>query len=144
MRSGRPAAWPPALRRLFWCLEAVVQQGPPGSLNWAIWGFPKIRGPLFGSPCNKSPTILGSILGPLIFGIPQINTSMCLCIYPSICLSLFVYLLVYRYICSMIGIRTYTYISACVFMYTHYIYILFGGPWDLETTCNWAPCCPRR
>ena len=35
-------------------------------------GFPKIRGPLFGSPDNKSPTILGSILGPLIFGISHI------------------------------------------------------------------------
>ena len=35
----------------------------------AFWGFPKIRGPLLGSPYNKSPTILGSILGPMIFGI---------------------------------------------------------------------------
>ena len=33
-----------------------------------IWAFPKNRGPLFGSPYNKSPTILGSILGPPIVG----------------------------------------------------------------------------
>ena len=34
-----------------------------------IWGFPKKRGPIFGSPYNKSPTILGYIVGPLIFGV---------------------------------------------------------------------------
>ena len=38
-----------------------------------IWGFPKIRGPVFGSPYNKSPAILGSILGPLIVGISHIG-----------------------------------------------------------------------
>ena len=32
----------------------------------------KIKGPIFGSPCNKSPTILGYILGPLIFGISHV------------------------------------------------------------------------
>ena len=37
------------------------------------WGFPKIRGPIFGSPHNKSPTILGYILGPLIFGVSQLE-----------------------------------------------------------------------
>ena len=37
-----------------------------------ICGFPKIRGPLFGSPYNEPYTILGSISGPLIFGIPHI------------------------------------------------------------------------
>ena len=30
-------------------------------------------GPLFGSLCNKSPTIWGSILGPLIFGISHMG-----------------------------------------------------------------------
>ena len=35
-------------------------------------GFPKKRGPIFGSPYNKSPTTLGYILGPLIFGVSQI------------------------------------------------------------------------
>ena len=30
-------------------------------------------GPLFGSPYNKSPTILGSILGPLSFGISHLE-----------------------------------------------------------------------
>ena len=39
----------------------------------AIWGFPKIRGPIFGSPYNKSPTILGYIFGPLIFGVSHIG-----------------------------------------------------------------------
>ena len=38
-----------------------------------IWGFPKIRGPLFGSPYHESPSILGSILGPLILGIPHME-----------------------------------------------------------------------
>ena len=32
-------------------------------------------GPLFGSPYKKSPTAWGSILGPLIFGIPRIMYS---------------------------------------------------------------------
>ena len=36
-------------------------------------GVPKIRGPIFGSPYNKSPTILGYILGPLIFGVSHMN-----------------------------------------------------------------------
>ena len=31
------------------------------------WLFPKIC----GSPCNESPTYLGSVLGPLIFGNSQ-------------------------------------------------------------------------
>ena len=30
-------------------------------------------GPFFGSPYNKSPTIWGSILGPLIFGISHVS-----------------------------------------------------------------------
>ena len=30
-------------------------------------GVSKIRGPIFGSLYSKSPTILGSILGPIIF-----------------------------------------------------------------------------
>ena len=41
-----------------------------------MWGFPKIRGPFFGSPDNKSPTILGCILGAPIVGdshIPESN-----------------------------------------------------------------------
>ena len=35
----------------------------------------KNRGPLFGRPYNESPTIWGSILGPLIFGISHIEDS---------------------------------------------------------------------
>ena len=34
----------------------------------AIWGFPKIRGTLFGGPYNKGYSILGSILGSPYFG----------------------------------------------------------------------------
>ena len=50
-----------------------------GTYNWLIWGFPKIRGPIFGgfqksvirgpifgSPYNKNPIISGCILGPLV------------------------------------------------------------------------------
>ena len=33
-----------------------------------IWGFPIIRGTLFGGPHNKDYSILGSILGSLYFG----------------------------------------------------------------------------
>ena len=33
-----------------------------------IWGFPKIRGTIFGSPHNKDYSILGSILGSPYFG----------------------------------------------------------------------------
>ena len=33
-----------------------------------IWGFPKIRGTLFGGPHNKDYSILGSILGSPYFG----------------------------------------------------------------------------
>ena len=46
-------------------------QGPQSA---PIWGFPKIRGPIFGSPHNKSPTILGYILGPLIFGVSHFKS----------------------------------------------------------------------
>ena len=34
----------------------------------ADMGVSKNQGPLFGSPYIKSPTILGSILGPLVVG----------------------------------------------------------------------------
>ena len=35
----------------------------------AIWEFPKIRGTLFGGPCNdKDPTIQGARLGSPKFG----------------------------------------------------------------------------
>ena len=37
-----------------------------------IWGLPKKRGPIFGSPYNKSLTILGYILGPLSFGVSHL------------------------------------------------------------------------
>ena len=30
--------------------------------------FPKTAGPFGGCPCNESPTMWGSVLGPLIFG----------------------------------------------------------------------------
>ena len=33
-----------------------------------IWGFPKIRGYLFGGPNNQDYSILGSILGSPYFG----------------------------------------------------------------------------
>ena len=33
-----------------------------------IWGFPEIRGTLFGGPHNKDYSILGSILGSPNFG----------------------------------------------------------------------------
>ena len=33
-----------------------------------IWGFPKIKGTLFGGPNNKDYNILGSILGSPYFG----------------------------------------------------------------------------
>ena len=35
---------------------------------YTIWGFPKIRGYLFGGPNNKDYSILGSILGSPYFG----------------------------------------------------------------------------
>ena len=39
-----------------------------------IWGFPKIRGNLFGGPYNKDYSILGSILGSPYFGeLPYAN-----------------------------------------------------------------------
>ena len=33
-----------------------------------MWGFPRIRGTLFGGPYNKDYSILGSILGSPYFG----------------------------------------------------------------------------
>ena len=41
--------------------------------GFMMLGFPKIRGPIFGSPYNESPTILGYILGPLIFGVSHVE-----------------------------------------------------------------------
>ena len=40
-----------------------------------IWGFPKIRGPFFGSPCSKDHNLLGSILGLPIYGSPHMRIS---------------------------------------------------------------------
>ena len=38
-----------------------------------IWGFPKIRGTLFGGPYNKDYSVLGSILGsPYLGKLPYI------------------------------------------------------------------------
>ena len=48
----------------------IASLGPKVSkydLLWAIWLFPKIKGPFFGSPCSKSPTILD----PQIKGFPR-------------------------------------------------------------------------
>ena len=39
-------------------------------------GVSKNYGPLFGSPYNKSPTILGSILGPPIIGNSHVGKFM--------------------------------------------------------------------
>ena len=44
-----------------------------GSRTWCVgphtkWGFPEIRGTLFGGPNNKDYSILGSILGSPDFG----------------------------------------------------------------------------
>ena len=44
----------------------------PQALAIQRWEFPKIWGALFWGPYNKDPTILGSILGSLIFGTSQI------------------------------------------------------------------------
>ena len=64
-------------------VPSVQRIGDPSSAIH-IWGFPKIRGPFFGSPYNKSPTILGSILGPLIFGISHFSHHMqCMIGQPS-------------------------------------------------------------
>ena len=46
-----------------------------------IWGFPKIRGTLFGGPQNKDYIILGSILGSPYYGnyhiMSEIESSTC-------------------------------------------------------------------
>ena len=39
------------------------------------WLFLYIRAPCFGGSQKKSPTILGSVLGPLIFGNSQLSWS---------------------------------------------------------------------
>ena len=70
-----PAEDPGVLRA-----AAAVRGIPPGTLRSAgarlpvrgisvdIWLFLQIGGPFCGCPQNKSPTFLGSILGPLILG----------------------------------------------------------------------------
>ena len=37
-------------------------------LQGYVWEFPKLRGPFLGSPHNKDHSILGCVLGALIFG----------------------------------------------------------------------------
>ena len=66
-------------------MEAVLQPGNKNQFRvlaasraLGTRGFPKIRGPFvgspfFGSPCKKGQSILGSMLGPLVFG----NSKMC-------------------------------------------------------------------
>ena len=47
-----------------------------------MWELPKIKGTLLGGPCNKDPTIYGTILGSLFS-----ETPMCLFgHYPTSCL----------------------------------------------------------
>ena len=64
-----PPHGPHPLAQSSWMCKA---QSPRGTFDGTvpIWGVPKIRGPIFGSPYNKSPTILGYILGPLILESP--------------------------------------------------------------------------
>ena len=57
-----------------WALEPL-KEGIP-AVPEASWGFPIIRGYLFGSPYNEDYSILGSILGYLNFGkLPSILPS---------------------------------------------------------------------
>ena len=42
-----------------------------------LWLFLQIGGRLRWCPCNKSTANLGSLIGPLIFGISQINQLSC-------------------------------------------------------------------
>ena len=53
-----PCAW----------LSSVGSERPTGAGYRSRWGFPKIRGTLFGGPHNKDYSILGSILGSPYFG----------------------------------------------------------------------------
>ena len=52
-------AFPPA--------DSSMALGVKGLRGFCEMGFPKIRGALFGGPCNKDPTI-----APPSFGNPQI------------------------------------------------------------------------
>ena len=54
------------------------------SIRGFIWEFPKIRGTLFEGPYNKDLTILGTILGPPIFGNSHMgypHRTFCLCAF---------------------------------------------------------------
>ena len=48
--------------------QLYLTPGPRAEMHTAIWGFPKIRGTLFGGLHNKAFSILGSILGSPYFG----------------------------------------------------------------------------
>ena len=53
------------------CIDERDELGEAGQL---IWGFPKIRGYLFGGPIKKDYSILGSILGSPYFGkLPSLH-----------------------------------------------------------------------
>ena len=41
-------------------------------LKWTIWGFTKSE-PFFWSPANEDHSILGSLLGPLLYGNSQLG-----------------------------------------------------------------------
>ena len=60
LRRAQPAA--PAASR------ASTQAKKSATVPQRIWGFPKIRGYLFGGPHNKDHSTLGSILGSPCFG----------------------------------------------------------------------------
>ena len=57
--------------RLPVALAALTSPGTPiwPEVGFLIWGIPKIRGPFLVVLRTRAPTILGSILGPLIFEI---------------------------------------------------------------------------
>ena len=45
-----------------------VQVREVAASSHSVWGFPRIRGTLFGGPNNEDYSILGSILGSPYFG----------------------------------------------------------------------------
>ena len=60
--------------------QAAILQRPAPALQrlpdqrFAYGCFYKLDGPFFGGPYNKSPTAVGLMLGPLIFGNSHIKT----------------------------------------------------------------------
>ena len=84
---------------------------------------------LFGSPHNKSPTILGSTLGPLFLLTHMLTEVGASLIGLGICIYIYMYICAYTYISMYVCLYVYTYVYTYIYIPTQlfvYLFVLFS------------------